>query len=111
MLIEIISVDTFLLVRHYRKHWDQAKEMLVDLKQGLRKMKKNNTRDIQSMDVSTHAAPPDNVAPHHLQYPRIKGEGDAGADNRVFEKMAWIAYVTIHCLLVYQVREAAVALL
>ena len=63
------------------------------------------------MDVSAHAAPPNNVAPHHLQYSRIKGERDAGADNRVFEKMAWIAYVIINCLLVYQVREAAVALL
>ena len=63
------------------------------------------------MDVTTYATPTDNVAPHHLQYPRIKGERDAGADNRVFEKMAWIAYVTINCLLVYQVREAAVALL
>ena len=51
------------------------------------------------------------LAPHHLQYSRIKGERDAGADNRVFEKMAWIAYVIINCLLVYQVREAAVALL
>ena len=61
------------------------------------------------MDVSAHAAPPNNVAPHHLQYPRIKSERDADADNRAIEKMAGIAYVTIHCLYVYQVGEAVVA--
>ena len=63
------------------------------------------------MDVSTHAAAPNNVAPHHLQYPGIKSGRDADTDNRAFEEMAWIALVTIHCLHVYQVREAAVALL
>ena len=75
--------------------------MLADLKQVPKKIDKTRITEIQSMDVSAHAAPLINMAPHHLQHPRIKSERDADTDNRAFEKMAWIAQVTIYCLHVY----------
>ena len=81
---------------------EQAREVFVELKQGLRKIEKiSNTREIQSLDVPAHVTPQNNVAPNHLQHSRVQSGGDADSDNRTFEKMAWVPPVTVHSLHVY----------